>query len=138
MQTTYAGGYYYRGQSVTKKSVRSNRSRIARIIVFMALITVSVLFGAMMHAYATSADQAVLEVDTKANTDANGEDAAILQEPAYIPYSVERGDSLWTIAKRYLPADMDIRNYINEIKAMNSLNSSMLQEGQLLQIPVIR
>ncbi|OXM87915.1 LysM peptidoglycan-binding domain-containing protein [Paenibacillus rigui] len=53
------------------------------------------------------------------------------------PQSVEvvSGDTLWTIAETHAAKGQDIREYINRIKSLNHLKSSMLHEGQLLILP---
>ena len=45
-------------------------------------------------------------------------------------YTVNRGDSLWSIAKRF-------NTTVDKIKKANGLNSSLLKIGQVLQIPVL-
>lgn len=136
MHTTYAGSFYYRGKSAAAQPARKSPARILRTVIWSAVIFFSFLFGAMMHAYATNGEPASGAVnETNIQTVSH---AVVPAEPAYQPYIVDRGDSLWTIAKQYLPAHMDIRDYIYEIKAMNQLDSAMIMEGQLLQIPIIQ
>ena len=48
---------------------------------------------------------------------------------------VSQGDTLWNIAVKYKPDDMDTRDYIEEIKAYNELVSSSIQVGQVLTLP---
>jgi len=55
---------------------------------------------------------------------------------SYIKVCVEKGDTLWDIAKRSLPKNTDIRDYIQEIKAVNQLETSFIKEGEVLEIPV--
>ncbi len=50
----------------------------------------------------------------------------------YIDYTVGRGESLWSIAADY--TDGDIRDYIYEIKNINNMTTSNLQEGQTIKI----
>lgn len=54
----------------------------------------------------------------------------------YIEVFVEQGDTLWDIAKRTLPKNTDIRKYIQEIKAVNNLETAFIKEGDILKIPV--
>ena len=48
--------------------------------------------------------------------------------------TVENGDTLWEIARRYYP-QTDPRKYIAEIKSLNSLQSSRIYVGQTLRLP---
>lgn len=46
----------------------------------------------------------------------------------FVNYRVQRGDTLWAIARRY-------NTSITQIKTINSLSSNILQTGQVLQVP---
>ena len=48
---------------------------------------------------------------------------------------VEEGDTLWTLAERYLPDKIDIRTYIQQIKKHKQLEGSLAYPGQLLELP---
>jgi len=126
MYSSSVGGYYYQGPVSDKPRTVMHRSRAVKVLVLVGLITVSIVFGAVMNAYAVNQEDALLTI----------EHTSI--EASYIPHSVQHGESLWSIAKLYQSDHADIRAYIHEIKAMNNLQSSMLREGQLLQIPVYR
>lgn len=52
------------------------------------------------------------------------------------PVKVEAGESLWSIAKANNPNNKDIRSLIHEIKKINELESSEINEGQKILIPV--
>lgn len=52
-------------------------------------------------------------------------------EPAYVFYTVKKGDTLWEIAKKFLGKG---RRY-TEIKTMNGLTSDTVHTGQVLKIP---
>ncbi|MBZ4664767.1 MAG: Peptidoglycan-binding lysin domain protein [Mahella sp.] len=57
-------------------------------------------------------------------------------EKSYQLVYVETGDSLWSLAKRYVPKDKEIREFIYEIRQLNDIEPSKLQPGELLKIPV--
>ena len=46
-------------------------------------------------------------------------------------YTVQKGDSLWSIAKKY-------NTTVEELKAANNLSSNLLSVGQILKIPTIQ
>ena len=53
-----------------------------------------------------------------------------------INIEVSQGETLWSIAKEYLPENRDIRDFILEIKSINDLNDAGIQAGQYITIPV--
>ena len=61
-------------------------------------------------------------------------DALGLTKQEYIEVSINSGDTLWTIAKQYMPSDMDIRKAVHIIKNVNEIDSQ-LQPGQTILIP---
>lgn len=58
-----------------------------------------------------------------------------MPDELFIRVHVEEGDTLWRIAQDYLPANTDIRSFINKIKVTNKLDSALIKEGDLLLIP---
>lgn len=48
-------------------------------------------------------------------------------------YVVSQGDTLWDIAKEYCPSNMDIRDYIYDIKERNDI-SGTIHNGQVLEV----
>ena len=47
-------------------------------------------------------------------------------------YQVLSGDSLWSISGTYCPEEVDRREWIHEIQALNGLPDSTIQAGQVL------
>lgn len=47
-------------------------------------------------------------------------------------YTVERGDSLWTISRKYCPDNVDPREWIDEIRVLNRLPDATIYPGQRL------
>jgi ABC-type dipeptide/oligopeptide/nickel transport system permease component len=54
----------------------------------------------------------------------------------YIEITVKKGDTLWSIAKKYGSQKQDIRKTIYYIKKTNDFKSSYIYIGQTLKIPV--
>lgn len=48
---------------------------------------------------------------------------------------VVSGDSLWRIAEAYKPAGESVQKFIDKIKKLNKMRSSVLYEGELLYLP---
>jgi len=54
----------------------------------------------------------------------------------YISIQVQTGDSLWSIAEEYTKDyDINIEDYINEVKSVNSLKSESIHSGQFIIVP---
>lgn len=54
----------------------------------------------------------------------------------YTCIEVSSGDSLWSIAERYMDDHYgSVHDYINELKAINYLESSNIHVGQYLTVP---
>lgn len=49
--------------------------------------------------------------------------------------TVEKGDTLWSIANKY-SQNGDVRKFIYEVKKINNLNSSEIYQGCELLIPI--
>ncbi len=54
----------------------------------------------------------------------------------YTSVTVEKGDTLWNLARKYNKGG-DIRKYIRSIEKANNLNDSMIFEGDVLILPVL-
>ena len=55
----------------------------------------------------------------------------------YDRYVVKSGDTLWNIAENYCPDDMDIREYIYEIKEINNISSNeYIHPRDCIELPV--
>ncbi len=48
---------------------------------------------------------------------------------------IEEGDTLWQLAREYVPERMDIRKFIEIVKKQNSLPSGDVRPGQIIQFP---
>ncbi|MCI3922552.1 LysM peptidoglycan-binding domain-containing protein [Paenibacillus sp. TRM 82003] len=49
--------------------------------------------------------------------------------------SVEPGDTLWSIAKKYGPDHIGVKAYVQEMIEYNDLDSANLKVGQVIRLP---
>lgn len=49
-------------------------------------------------------------------------------------YTVAQGETLWGIAAKHAPQDMDIREYIYELQKINGDNVAQLKAGQTITL----
>ena len=57
----------------------------------------------------------------------------------FTSYIVERDDTLWDIAGRYMTPEYDsIESYIEEVMESNHLHNDRIREGQMLILPIIQ
>lgn len=53
-----------------------------------------------------------------------------------VGYIQDSGSTLWEMAERHCPNDMDIRDFIKEIKKANGMKDSVVYKGCSYKIPV--
>lgn len=103
--------------SMPKQTYRRTRYRIkskVRFCLFVTLLTLLLIFIISLAL-----------LDGKAMTPIN-----------YKRVYVYDGDTLWSIAGRYLPKGVDIRAFIDEIKITNDMSDPLLYVGQELSVPI--
>ena len=61
--------------------------------------------------------------------------AVSLTEKNYETVEISMGDTLWEIASRYAPDNMDIRRAVYKLQALNNLNAADLMPGMVIKIP---
>jgi len=54
----------------------------------------------------------------------------------YIQITVQHGDTLWNIARTYMPGVNDIRRAVHILCKVNEISAHELKAGQILLIPV--
>ena len=60
--------------------------------------------------------------------------ARIDKEEETTLYTVNKGDTLWTIAQEYKADNKDRRQYIYELKKINNITNSNIYDGKTLKI----
>ncbi len=56
------------------------------------------------------------------------------KEAEIISYTIEKGDTLWNIAKEHTINKKEIRQVIYEIKKLNNMKNSNIYENQIIKI----
>lgn len=54
----------------------------------------------------------------------------------YVEVTVEKGDTLWNIAKQYNYNDMETSKFISFLEKENNLNGNSLKVGDVLIVPI--
>ncbi len=54
----------------------------------------------------------------------------------YKQIEVTYGDTIWNIAERNMPDDMDTRQAVYEISTLNDIDDGIIYPGQLLLVPI--
>jgi LysM repeat protein len=67
---------------------------------------------------------------------AEGPAVATPDDITYVTHTVRVGDTLWDIAMAHAPEGSDVRNFVFDLKTVNGLETSNIQPGQVLHIPV--
>jgi LysM repeat protein len=62
--------------------------------------------------------------------------ADAVTEPETVSYTVKAGDTVWSIAEKYTPAEDDVRQTVYEICQENDIEDASISAGQKLVIPV--
>lgn len=62
-------------------------------------------------------------------------EASSTKEKYYTSIRIEDGDSLWPIAEEYAAPGIDYKDFIMEVKQINSLSSDTINYGESLVIP---
>ena len=56
--------------------------------------------------------------------------------PQYMELEVSSGDTLWSIADRYMSDESDIRKSIYELGKINGISASELHAGMTILVPI--
>lgn len=64
-----------------------------------------------------------------------GESANSNDLEKYYQITVQSGDTLWEIAKKYVSPEEDVRNLILQIRRINDLKSAEILPGLMILIP---
>ena len=60
-----------------------------------------------------------------------------MTEREYIEITVERGDTLWQLAREHMPNNTDIRRAVHTLSTLNNIAAHELQAGQTLIVPAL-
>jgi hypothetical protein len=106
------GSRRHLGRAGRRQLRRRRLAGLIRLVVFLLLIFVAVWAGVRVaHA---------------------GEDATLYTGT---PYTVQAGDTLWSIAAEHYGHGLDLRQAVYDIRGANRLGQTLLQPGQRLMLP---
>lgn len=100
---------------------KENHRKIFRFMLIVILVLISFIFGSFINVFA--------------NTNETNSSDMSMSNVEYRTVDVEQGDTLWTIAQSQVGSEMDIRKYVNEIKKLNDIKGSLINEGQIIKLP---
>lgn len=104
---------------MTVRSIRFNKKRFMRNIgSVLGLIAAVLILSAFADKYAGKCT---------GNTDATATE--------YTVYTVQNGDTLWSIAEACSRNEVDIREVIFDIKSVNGMEKSAINSGDVLLVP---
>ncbi|WP_438445762.1 LysM peptidoglycan-binding domain-containing protein [Gorillibacterium sp. sgz5001074] len=100
----------------------------------MMVIMLSLMSGALLHAYAGSSDHQTAAAVTGPSMTTQ---VTSLSAKMTVQETVDvcPGDTLWDIASSHLPKGENVRSYMNKIKKANNLKNTDLRAGQILILP---
>jgi len=67
---------------------------------------------------------------------ARAEGPTVADPGNYVTHTVRSGDTLWEIAAEHAADGGDLRNLVHDIRSINGLDTSTIQPGQVLRVPV--
>ena len=70
----------------------------------------------------------IVTLNTKANTN--------YSKP--VGYVYDTGNTVWEMAEKYVPSEMDIRDFVKEIEKANDIQKSTVYNGIMYKIPVYK
>ncbi|MCC8081307.1 MAG: LysM peptidoglycan-binding domain-containing protein [Lachnospiraceae bacterium] len=103
-----------------KKNERKRRILLQSLVLFAGIAVAVILFlsiGNHLHSHQVQASDPYTEVTY------------------YQSVYVQSGDSLWTIADRYMSDGEDKNDYIDEIRQINHITGSHLTAGSYIIVP---
>ena len=59
-----------------------------------------------------------------------------MTQKGYVEITVQTGDTLWNIARKYMPDDVDIRKSVYTLRQINGIAPQELRAGQILMVPL--
>lgn len=55
----------------------------------------------------------------------------------YAQVEISSGDTLWSIAEEYMPANDDIRKSVHQLCKINDISAADLQTGMIIKVPIV-
>jgi len=125
MDTIMNGSVYlldkkYKKSQIAKPRARKNQSFFSNKA-HLSVICFSIIFMLLIICSGIIIANAAVSDDFKSD-----------QNKYYTSISIEKGDTLWSIASNYVSGPKTISNYVNDLKTINNLQTDCIYQGQNL------
>jgi len=125
MDTTMNGSAYLSNKKTKESPIfnfqaRKNQS-FFNTKAHISVICIAVIFMLLIICSGIIIANAAVSADVKSD-----------QNKYYTSISIEKGDTLWSIASNYVSGPKTISNYVSELKEINHLQTDCIYQGQNL------
>jgi len=125
MDTTMNGSIYLSNKRTKESQIFQTRAQKRQLCfnnkVFISAICISIVIMLIIICSGLIIANAAVSDDAKSD-----------QNKYYTSISIEKGDTLWSIASNYVSGTKTISNYVNELKEINHLQTDCIYQGQNL------
>ena len=125
MDTTLNGSVYLLNKKTKESQILQARTRKNQLFfnnkVQVSAICISIIIMLLIICSGIIIANAAVSDDVKSD-----------QSKYYTSISIEKGDTLWSIASNYVSGPKTISNYVNDLKEINNLQTDCIYQGQNL------
>jgi len=125
MDITLNGSAYLSNKKTKESQIFQTRTRKASLFsnnkVHVSAICISIIIVLLIVCSGLIIANAAVSDDVKSD-----------QNKYYTSISIEKGDTLWSIASNYVSGPKTISNYVNDLKEINNLQTDCIYQGQSL------
>lgn len=78
----------------------------------------------------------IITISTMVNFMLDLDTAASLSYNEYAQVEIQSGDTLWSIAEKYMPKSLDTREAVYKLCQINNIDANTLYVGSIIQVPI--